>query len=243
MKKTIIAALALIMGSFTAANAQDTQLQTELQAEVKTDAIPQIKPVFVTVYGGPTFSINENGASYFHFDRETELIDWIQGGISAGYYFSNRYGARIAFEYSNNHSAANHDDTNEHGFYPYTFKSGAVFADYIINGGNVDKIKKFNWRPYVGVGAAYSFDRTDSGHPWQGKYFTDNNLCYAFRYGLMLEYDFCEAFGIYVDGNHEWFSDNFNGMAPREGNVRSGKRLGFPFDMKLNANFGLAIHF
>ena len=230
MKKTIIAALALILGSFTVANAQET---------ATTETIPQIKPVFITVYGGPTFSINENGAVAFDKGMATDLIDYVQGGISAGYYFSNRYGARIAFEYSENSSTANSQQTADHGYYPYSFKSGAIFADYIINGGNVDKIKKFNWRPYVGIGAAYSFDRTNSGHPWQESKFTDNNLCFAFRYGLMLEYDFCEAFGIYVDGNHEWFTDNFNGMAPKENGIAKG----FPFDMKLNANFGIAIHF
>lgn len=226
MKKNIIATLALILGSFAVANAQETEI---------AEAIAQVKPLFVTVYGGPTFSINENGAVAFDKGKATDLIDFVQGGISAGYYFSNRYGARLSFEYSENSSIANSQQTSAHGYYPYSFKSGAVFADYIINGGNVDKIKKFNWRLYAGIGAAYSFDRTDSGHPWQEAKLTDNNLCFAFRYGLMLEYNFCEAFGIYVDGNHEWFTDNFNGMSPKEG--------GFPYDMKLNANFGIAIHF
>ena len=237
MKKTIIAAVALILGSFAAANAQETEA---------IDTIPQIKPVFITVYGGPTFSINENGGAFFQENCPTDLIDWAQGGISAGYYFSNRYGTRIALEYSDNISANNHDETFAPGLFKYTFRSAAVFADFIINGGNMEKIKKFNWRPYFGVGGAYTFDFNRiyneaahmTAHPWQG--FTTDNVCLAFRYGLILEYQFSEAFGIYLDGTHEWFTDNYNGVSPKD---FSGKHAGFPLDMKLNANFGVAIHF
>lgn len=234
MKKTLIAALALFLGSISFANAQETA----------TDTIPQIKPVFVTLYGGPTFSINENGGAFFEEGCPTDLIDWVQGGISAGCYFSNRYGARVSLEYSNNMSANNHDETFALGLFKYTFREGSIFTDFIINGGNMNKIKKFYWRPYCGIGAAYSFDfktirNEEAGldsHPWQGR--NDGNFCLGFRYGLILEYEFNESFGIYLDGSHEWFMDNFNGMP-----YKFGQHLGFPFDMKLNANFGLAFHF
>lgn len=236
MKRLIVAAFAVLFGALAVANAQE---------DAREEIIP-IKPYFVTVYGGPTFSINENGGGYFAEDCPTELIDWIQGGIGAGYYFSNRYGARLSLEYSNNHSANNYDETFAPGLFKYTFRSGAAFADFIINGGDVKKPKKFNWRPYCGIGAAYSFgfNRIFNEkanllkHPWQD--FTESNLCFAFRYGLMLEYDFSETFGIYLDGTHEWFTDNYNGVSPED---FDGKHAGFPFDMKLNANLGVAIHF
>lgn len=236
MKKPIFALTALLC-SFSFANAQ---------IDATTAKEEPIKTYFITVQGGPTFSINENGAQYFNQDVATDLIDWVQGGISAGKYFSNRYGGRIALEYSNNHSACNTNETSSYGFYPYTFRDMSLFADWIINGGYVMTPKKFNWRPYFGVGTAYSFGFTESGHPWQGV--TKSNFCLAFRYGLILEYTFAEKVGIFVDGTHEWYSDNFNGMCPREKansmwKFGSGHHLGFPFDMKLNANFGLAFHF
>lgn len=248
MKKTIIAAIAALFGIFTVANAQEN-VQVSAQdtivnvqdtlCDMQEEIVP-VKPFFVTVYGGPTFSANENLGAFFEEGKAADLIDLLQGGISAGCYFSNRYGARIALEYSNNHSANNHDETHAPGLFEYKFRSGAAFADFIINGGKVDKPKKFNWRPYFGIGAAYTFGFEDifnetagmEHHPWQGH--TSGNPCFAFRYGLMLEYDFCEAFGIYVDGTHEWFTDNYNGVDPN---------AGFPFDMKLNANIGIALHF
>lgn len=243
MKKTIIAAMAAFFGIFSAANAQEP-LPRDLQENAQDTIIP-VKPFFINVYGGPTFSVNENGGAFFQEGCPTDLIDY-QGGISAGYYFSNRYGARLSFEYSGNQSSLNHDETHAPGLFEYTFRSGAIFADWIINGGNIDKPKKFNWRPYFGIGAAYTFDFEDiynekaqlAHHPWQS--YTTNNICFAFRYGLILEYSFNEFFGIYVDGSHEWFTDNYNGVSPKD---FSGKHAGFPFDMKLNANFGVAIHF
>lgn len=250
MKKTFFAAIAVLFSAISVANAQDTVLVQnnildEFDKNAQEEIIP-IKPYFITVYGGPTASGNENVGAFFEEGKALDLIDWLQGGISAGYYFSNRYGARISLEYSNNQSALNHDETFAPGLFEYTFRSGAIFADWIINGGDVTKPKKFNWRPYFGIGAAYTFDFANiyndeahlSQHPWQD--YTTNNLCFAMRYGLILEYNFSETFGIYVDGTHEWFTDNYNGMLPRD---LSGKHVGFPFDMKINANFGVAIHF
>lgn len=241
MKNTIIAAIAALFGALTVANAQEN-VQVSVQDTLvdAQDTIIPIKPFFVTVYGGPTISGNENYAAFFEEGKGKDLIDLVQGGISAGYYFNNRFGARIALEYSNNHSALNYDETHAPGLFEYTFRSGAAFADLVLNGGNVKKPKKFNWRPYFGIGAAYTFGFEDvyneeahtSSHPWQ--HYTTGNPCFAFRYGLMLEYDFSEAFGIYVDGTHEWFTDSYNGVDPN---------AGFPFDMKLNANIGIALHF
>lgn len=215
----------------------------------ETSAIPDEQPVktwFISVYGGPSFSINENAREFFYSGNGKDLLNYAQGGITFGKNFSNRYGGRLAFEFGTNDSACNKQQTSSQLFYPYTFNNCALFADWIINGGNVTAPKNFNWRPYFGAGLAYSFGFTDANHPWQ--YPTTSNLCFAFRYGLILEYIFNERVGIYLDGTHEWFTDNFNGMYPRQsGNgmwhFSEGKHLGFPFDMKINANLGLAIHF
>lgn len=236
MKKTILA-LATLLCCFSSAFAQyDARYSEEVP----------VKTYFISIYGGPIFSINENGAQYFKNDKAADLIDWTHGGIAVGKNFSNRYGGRLAVEFSKDHSAANSEQTAGHGFYPYTFSDGSLFADWIINGGNVSVPKDFNWRPYFGVGAAYSFGFSDAMHPWQK--ITPTNFCLAFRYGIILEYIFNEKLGIYLDGTHEWYSDNFNGLCPREqGNAmwkfNLGSHEGFPFDMKLCANFGIALHF
>jgi len=218
MKKTLLAVLTALVCSASVAFAQN-----EYQP---------IKRTFVSVYGGPSFSINENGASYFLYNRQNELVDWVQGGASLGYYLSNRYGMRFSLEYANNHSADNHDETWQKNLWAYTFKNYALFADVIINGGNVDTPKRFNWRPYVGIGGGYSFDVTNTDHPWNIVH-TDPNIVFAMRYGIILEYTFNTGLGIFVDGCHEWYTDSFNGMNTKDD---------FPFDMKLNTNFGLVFH-
>lgn len=237
MKKTIFTVIAALLCTVQAVSAQNY-----------TDTVEEesVKPFFISVYGGPSITLSENVRQYSEFDSSKELINFAQGGIAFGKNFSNRYGGRLAFEFGKNDSACNTQNTSAYGFYPYSFSNASAFADWIINGGNVTVPKNFNWRVYFGAGAAYSFDFSDSGHPWQEV--TADNLCFAFRYGLILEYIFNDIVGIYVDGNHEWFTDNFNGMFPREnGNgiheTDYGKHLGFPFDMKLNVNLGLAIHF
>ena len=141
------------------------------------------------------------------------------------------------------------------GFWPYTFNSGMVFADWIINGGDVSKPKAFNWRPYCGIGAAYSFGLkwgTETLHPFQARYIDPRlnvnstigdykpAISFAFRYGMILEYVFDDVFGIFIDGRHEWFTDIYNGMAPKTSDGKTA--LGFPFDMKLNVSLGIALH-
>ena len=224
MKKILSVAFALTILSITALSAQNN------------------KKFFITVQGGPGFSVNENGQTYFDNGQALDLVK-LQGAASLGYYFTPRYGVRLYGEYSQNASGRNVQETMAWDkIWPYTFNSGIGFADFIINGGDISAAKAFNWRPYFGIGAAYTFgfDNLGKVHPWQDAMITKKNFCYAFRYGVILEYIFGNTFGIFVDGSHEWFSDNYNGMAPKSEN---GEALGFPFDMKLNASLGIAIHF
>ena len=179
MKKTIIAAIAVLFGALTVANAQEN-VQVSVQDTVMSvqdtlvdaqDTIIPIKPFFVTVYGGPTISGNENYAAFFEEGKGKDLIDLVQGGISAGYYFNNRFGARIALEYSNNHSALNYDETHAAGLFEYTFRSGAAFADLVLNGGNVKKTLMLD--KYVPSLKLMSFFQV-SAKPFDFK----NPLCY-----------------------------------------------------------------
>lgn len=236
MKKILTAAFALTFLSLSALSAQEN-------------------PLFIAVQGGAAFSINENGSTYFDNDKALDLLKF-QGAASVGYYYSPRYGVRLYGEYSQNASACNSQETMVGGFWPYTFNSGMVFADWIINGGDVSKPKAFNWRPYCGIGAAYSFGLkwgTETLHPFQARYIDPRlnvnstigdykpAISFAFRYGMILEYVFDDVFGIFIDGSHEWFTDIYNGMAPKGG--ENGKTpLGFPFDMKLNVSLGIALH-
>ncbi len=213
---------------------------------IATLSAKDFKNFFFAVQGGPTFSINENGQTYFDNNKALDLLKF-QGAASVGYYFNPRYGLRLYGEYSQNASACNSQETASKGFWPYTFNSGVCYVDWIINGGDVSAPKAFNWRPYFGIGAAYSFGLkwgTEKLHPFQTVMIQDAMpaLSYAFRYGVILEYVIGDTFGIFLDGSHEWFADNYNGMAPK--NPENKKQaLGFPFDMKLNASLGIALHF
>ncbi len=235
MKKILTAAFALTILSLSALSAQEN-------------------PLFIAVQGGAAFSINENGSTYFDNDKALDLLKF-QGAASVGYYYSPRYGVRLYGEYSQNASACNSQETMVGGFWPYTFNSGMVFADWIINGGDVSKPKAFNWRPYCGIGAAYSFGLkwgTETLHPFQARYIDPRlnvnstigdykpAISFAFRYGMILEYVFDDVFGIFIDGSHEWFTDIYNGMAPKTSDGKTA--LGFPFDMKLNVSLGIALH-
>lgn len=237
MKKTVFALLIALICSVSAAFAQDYQYDVAVNEE-------PVNKYFVSIYGGPSLSLGENVRQYVSNGVEKDLINPI-GGIAVGKNFSNRYASRLAVEFGTNDGACNTEQTSGYGFYPFAFKNASLFADWIINGGNVTVPKKFNWRPYVGAGAALSFDFTDAKHPWMTP--TAPNFCFAFRYGLILEYTFGDRVGIFVDGTHEWFTDNFDGLYPREnGNgmwkFKYGKHISFPFDMKINANFGLILH-
>ena len=238
MKKILLAAFALLTVSLASVSAQE------------------FKNFFIAVQGGPCFSINENGQTYFDNNKALDLVK-LQGAASLGYYFNPRYGLRLYGEYSQNASACNSQETMAGGFWPYTFNSGVCYIDWIINGGDVSTPKAFNWRPYFGVGAAYSFGLkwgTETLHPFQARMIDPRlnpnttmgdykpAISYAFRYGVILEYVFGNTFGVFVDGSHEWFADIYNGMAPKDPN-NAKKALGFPFDMKLNASLGIALHF
>ena len=176
MKKIFSVAFALTILSLTALNAQD-------------------KKFFVALQGGPNFSINENGQTYFDNSKALDLMRF-NGAASLGYYFNPRYGLRLYGEYSQNKSAANVQETSAGGFWPYSFNSGICYVDWIINGGDVSAPKAFNWRPYFGVGAAYSFGLKwiDGRHPWQAGRIEDTipAISYAFRYGIILEYVFSD---------------------------------------------------
>lgn len=223
MKRLFSALFALLFFACAALSARDQRNQE--------------KSFFITLQGGPGISLNENIGTFFDNNSALKLVKF-HGAASIGGFFSRHHGIRIYGEYSMNSSGSNVQETSAGGFWPYTFKSGTFFADYIVNGGDISSGSPFRWRPYVGIGAAYTFGFTDNHHPWQ-KYST-RNIAMGFRYGVMLEYLLTDSFGLFLDGAHLWFTDTYNGMSPKNS---KGEHLGFPFDMKLNISLGAAIHF
>ena len=197
MKKSIIAIVALFIACATM-SAQES------------------KSFFVTLQGGPNASMNENAAAYFTNKKAMDLIDWANGGITAGYYFNNILGARLAFEYGSNHGC---NKTNP--FTEFKFNNVSAFADVIFSGVPMNSDEKFFWRPFAGVGLGHAMG-LDGG--------ATNN--FGFRIGLNLEFMITKSFGIVVEGINEWYTDNFNGIV-----------AGKPFDGRLTANAGVAFHF
>ena len=198
MKKSILAVAAILI-SFATLSAQE------------------IKPFFVTVQGGPNASMNEYTEYYFKNNVAGHLIDIANGGITAGYYFNNIFGARIACEYGSNHGA-----TMNPSFTEFTFKNVSAFADLIFSGVPMNSDDFFFWRPFVGVGFGRSMGFADGSEY--------NN--FGFRWGLSLEFMVSKSIGIVAEGINEWYTDSFNGIVG-----------GRPLDGRLTANAGIAFHF
>lgn len=188
---------------------------------------------FVGIAGGFNMLTSENAASFFDTGHGGDLVHG-HGFINAGYYFHPRIGVRLALEYSGNASAANYRESNKL-FRPYTFSSLLGFADVVLNGGHVYIPKAFNWRFFAGVGAAGSFNYSQT--VWNNPPYELNSLskaCFAFRYGLDLEYIWKSGIGLLFEISHEWMTDAYNGMDVKES---------FPFDTKFNCSLGLNYHF
>ena len=194
MKKSIVAIVALFIACATI-SAQES------------------KSFFVTLQGGPNASMNEGTAKFFSDKIAGHLIDWANGGITAGYYFNNILGARLACEYGTN--------TGNNGGNPYEFNFNNVsaFADVIVSGVPMNSDEKFFWRPFAGIGFGHSM-------------LTPATNNFGFRFGINLEFMVTKSFGIVAEGINEWYADNFNGIV-------GGK----PFDGRLTANVGVAYHF
>jgi len=188
---------------------------------------------FLGMYGGFNVLTSENAGAYFDSGHVGNLFQG-QGFINAGYYFHPRAGVRLALDYSGNASAANYKESNK-TFRPYTFSSLLGFADIIVNIGNVEVLKAFNTRFFAGAGAAgsFNFSRTNWDNP-KYELVDAGKACFAFRYGLILEYIWKCGVGLGLELSHEWMTDEYNGLSV------AGS---FPFDMKFNCSLGVNYHF
>jgi len=197
------------------------------------------RPFSASVQGGALFSVNENSFTYVDNDRTGELFTF-HGGLNFGYRFTGRYSARLSASFGRNVSACNTDQTHQGGFYPYKFNSINVFADWLINLSN--EWAGFSPIFYLGIGGAYTFGFTESGHPWQK--LSHKNTVPGARMGLMFEYDFSEKLGMYLDFCGEGYADTYNGLQPHKGDHdQVYGSAGFPYDLRGTAALGVVFHF
>ena len=206
------------------------------------------RPMYISVQGGMLFSANENTFSYSDNGVFKDLFT-PQGSFSIGYDFGTRAGARLNVNYGKNASGANvrqtngnHPQTGKH-FFPYTFNNASAFVDFTWNIAEEGYEGPIVPKVYAGVGFGHTFGFTDSGHPWQTIY--DPNNAFGFRFGFLGEVMFSNSFGALIDLSAEAYTDQFNGLRPskEEQEVHGKGYLGFPFDLRGLASFGIAVHF
>lgn len=190
--------------------------------------------------GGGLYSINENGFSYRENHRGGELFS-LQGSAAIGYEFTESLGIRVSVGYGDNRAAANVRETAAGGFYPYKFKSVNGFVDVTLDlTRNYGKPWAFHPVLYAGIGVGHTYDFTDSHHPWQQAYITQNNTVFGFRGGFIAEYDFTDWFGLFIDLCGEAYRDDYNGLQPGEKDQSHYTGYaGFPLDLRAMASFGI----
>jgi hypothetical protein len=225
-----------------AAGSEVNPQQEELQRDSK-DEIRVGGRFYVGVQGGMVFSLYENVFSYW---ENNSAINLFTPGVSivGGYDFNDVFGLRLSFATSRNSAACNTRETSGGGFYPYSFQSLNGFVDVILSTPALfNYYPAFRTKLYGGVGGAYTFDFTDSQHPWQKV--ESPNLAYGFRLGLMPEYNFKFGLAVYLDICGEAYYDMYNGLMPSKedlSKLNSGYS-GFPFDLRGLVSFGLIYRF
>jgi len=194
---------------------------------------------YMAFEGGLHYNLYENHFAYREHDSGKDLFT-PQAGIVVGYDLNKIWGFRITGEYSKNAGAANTRESGDQ-FYPYTFKGVDFFADAVVNlYGIADNLGAFSPKVYGGIGYGHTFSFTDSGHPSQvihGK-----NNAFGFRLGGILQYDFENGLGLYVDLRGEAFTDDYNGLKPGSADQPATGSAGFPLDLKAQVSFGVVYH-
>ncbi len=231
MKKIVSFAAALLLG-FVAAWAQDARNQAPSHA----------KHFYVAIQGGPVFNLYENA---FTFNEQRRMLDLftLQGAAVVGYDFTEAYGLRLQAAFGNDRGACNSRETSGSGFYPYSFLHANAFVDGVLNlAGLNGKASAFRPKLYAGVGGAYTFGFSESGHPWQKV--TPANLVFGFRGGLIGEYCWKSGLGIYADLCGEAYLDDYNGLKPsKEDQEKAKGYAGFPLDLRGIFSLGVVYHF
>lgn len=198
--------------------------------------------VSASVSGGPALGLYENAFSYRDQGRTMDLLN-LGGALAVGYDFSESFGLRLQAAFGKDAGACNTRETSAHGFYPYSFNHVNAFADAILNlNGLSDRATSFRSKVYAGLGGAYTFGFTDSGHPWQKV--NDKNTVFGIRGGFIEEYSFRSGLGFFIDICGEAYTDMYNGLMPSEEDQKQFEGYGgFPLDLRGIVSFGIIYRF
>ena len=194
----------------------------------------------VSLGAGPMVNIYEN---YFSYAGSGKSLFSYQTALSVEYDFRRAIGFRVQAEYGKNVGACNVMETSAGGFYPYQFQNIAGFGDIILDmAGLASSSSAFRIKLFAGAGAAYTFNFTDSGHPWQKV--KDKNASFGFRLGAIAEYSFPFGLGIFAEIYPEFFTDIYNGLEPSDEDFkRFDGYPGFPLDIRGLMMFGVSYRF
>ncbi|MBR5176819.1 MAG: hypothetical protein IKW89_12965 [Bacteroidales bacterium] len=213
-----------------------------LSAQNTVPAPSQARQVFVSLQGGPVLDIYENAFSYRENGRTLDLFT-LQGAFSIGYEINDVYGLRLQAGIGKDAGACNVRQTSGGGFYPYSFRHVAIFADVLLNlNGLAGKITAFRPKLYAGVGGAHTYGFSDAKHPWQKV--NGKNTIPGFRGGFIAEYSFPSGLGFFADLGGEAYHDMYNGLMPTKEEQKNYEGYGgFPLDLRAALNFGIVYHF
>ena len=194
----------------------------------------------VSLGAGPMVNIYEN---YFSYKGSGKSLVTPQIALSVQYDYSRVIGFRLQAEYGNNAAACNVVQTSGGGFYPYQFKNIAGFGDIILDLVGLSRgTSPFRAKLFAGAGGAYTFNFTNSGHPWQKV--SDKNTAFGFRMGAIFEYAFPFGLGIFADVYPEFFTDRYNGLEPTDEDFKQTDGYpGFPLDIRGLVMFGVSYRF
>lgn len=195
---------------------------------------------FVSLSGGPMLNIYEN---YFTYSENGKSLTSYQVALSLEYDYSRAVGFRFQTEFGKNVGACNVMETSEGGFYPYNFHNITGFGDVILDlAGLAQSDSPFSIKLFAGAGAAYTFNFTDSGHPWQ--IVNDKNWAFGFRFGAIAEYNLPFGLGVFAELYPEFYTDGYNGLEPsNEDMKRFDGYPGFPLDIRGLFTFGVLYRF
>lgn len=205
MKKllNIAAAVALLFGVSTAAQAQDTD-----------EYYPHN---FISVQGGAQVTLT-------HYDLSKLITP--QFGLSFGRYFNSKVGARLHFQGYDIKGGFEKDRfPGLNSDMDYTFKAITGDLDLLMNMTNIlnpnRSSQKFNWILLAGFGVNYGWDFDEykkivAGMNLGNHYYVGPDQCgtkhssFNGRFGTQFEYNFSPSFGINLELDANYKNDCFN---------------------------------
>ena len=211
-------------------------LALALLGAARLSAQPIISPwqyrnrLFLNLQTGTSFFVSENSGAlagnngYNRFSFYNEAI--------LGYYFTDAHEMRVSLAYAKRAAVM----PPLYGFLPYTFGSTQAFVDYVINWRALGEYNTaYIPQMYVGVGGAVTggFSELDYEPIEDLPHLHTFNIVPALRFGVILEYDFRNNFGLTFDIGAQFYHDRFNGQDPDN----------WPIDLQYNATFGVVYHF